>query len=314
MKNILFMFLYVVTIFIASFAQIPSNGLIAYYPFNGTVMDSSGNGHNATIVGSVTFGADRFGNANSAVYVLGTGSYIDCGSTLINSSPTSLTQCVWIKTNSSGWKNGQILDKRQSGGSGWIFLEINNGKAMTYIDIANYTNAQEDSSTSIINDNNWHFLCSVKNNDTIALYVDGILQQAVIDNTAFSSSDDYDIGQGANGCFIGYIDDVRIYNRALSAKEIMSLYNLPSVFPGMPGSCDLTPGDTLSFVASTTAQLEFLTQGYIRLPGIYDSFPTLKSISTNAPIKSAGNYWYYSSAGVGQANYRLIVPQHSLSR
>src|SRR6185503_16781133 len=46
-------------------AQIPLNGLAAYYPFNGNALDSSGNGHNGTVTGAAP-AADRFGNSNHA--------------------------------------------------------------------------------------------------------------------------------------------------------------------------------------------------------------------------------------------------------
>lgn len=42
-----------------------TNGLTAYYPFNGNANDASGNGNNGTVNGA-TLTADRFGNANSA--------------------------------------------------------------------------------------------------------------------------------------------------------------------------------------------------------------------------------------------------------
>ena len=52
-----------------------TNGLIAYYPFNGNANDASGNGNNGTVYGA-TLTADRFGNPNSAYYFNGTNNYI----------------------------------------------------------------------------------------------------------------------------------------------------------------------------------------------------------------------------------------------
>lgn len=46
-------------------AQIPTNGLVAYYPFNGNANDESGNGHNGSVTGA-TLITDRLGQASSA--------------------------------------------------------------------------------------------------------------------------------------------------------------------------------------------------------------------------------------------------------
>ena len=50
-----------------AFAQIPTNGLIGYWPFNGNAKDQSGNNNNG-VCGTVTLTTDRFGNPNSAYY------------------------------------------------------------------------------------------------------------------------------------------------------------------------------------------------------------------------------------------------------
>lgn len=49
------------------FSQIPTSGLVAYYPFNGNANDLSGNSYNGTVDGA-TLTLDRFGNANNAYY------------------------------------------------------------------------------------------------------------------------------------------------------------------------------------------------------------------------------------------------------
>jgi hypothetical protein len=46
----------------SAFAQIPTNGLVGYWPFNGNANDESGNGNNLPNVGSAPFVTDRFGN------------------------------------------------------------------------------------------------------------------------------------------------------------------------------------------------------------------------------------------------------------
>ena len=63
-------------LFANTFAQvIPTNGLVAYYPFNGNANDYSLNANNGTVI-DATLTADRFGNTNSAYQFNGNGSYI----------------------------------------------------------------------------------------------------------------------------------------------------------------------------------------------------------------------------------------------
>ncbi len=62
------------------FAQVPTTGLVAYYPFNGTAQDASGNGNHGAAQNGVTFGTDRFGAAGKAANFDGVDDYIDLGS------------------------------------------------------------------------------------------------------------------------------------------------------------------------------------------------------------------------------------------
>ena len=77
-KNLLI--LVVITMMMATTiqAQIPTNGLVAYYPFSGNANDSSGKGNNlSNNIKNVTYGIDRFGKANSCVNFSGSGEYLN---------------------------------------------------------------------------------------------------------------------------------------------------------------------------------------------------------------------------------------------
>lgn len=64
-RHLLSLLTIVITIFTTTEAQIPTNGLIAWYPFSGNAKDSSGNGNNATPNNTILT-TDRFGRANKA--------------------------------------------------------------------------------------------------------------------------------------------------------------------------------------------------------------------------------------------------------
>src|ERR1039458_3177906 len=85
---------------IGCFAQVDlSNGLIAWYPFNGNANDASSNGHNG-IVKNATLTKDRFGNDNNAYYCDGTNKAITVLG-LSDYKATGITISIWIKTTAS---------------------------------------------------------------------------------------------------------------------------------------------------------------------------------------------------------------------
>jgi len=135
---------------------------------------------------------------------------------------TKFTVVAWIKTSSNlEWQT--ILG---SWGCGWNVLAVHYGKLLYsyYLDRVGtlYFTGQ-----TYINDNKWHMVTLVYNTfNNIRLYVDGRFDN----NVPTSSSSGGPVGPfyriGTNGCgyFPGIIDEVRIYNRALSEEEIKALY------------------------------------------------------------------------------------------
>ena len=92
-------------------AQIPTNGLVAYYPFSGNANDSSGNGNNGTVYGA-TLTTDRFGNANSAYSFDGVSNYINIANSILPSTSTSLSISLWFIATTNG---GEHLISDRSG-------------------------------------------------------------------------------------------------------------------------------------------------------------------------------------------------------
>src|ERR1700749_455610 len=79
-----------------------TNGLVAYYSFNGNVNDLSGNHKNGVINGSgITFTADRDGLTNAALHFTGSGGYVSITPTPFNIN-ADYSICFWIKLDGSG--------------------------------------------------------------------------------------------------------------------------------------------------------------------------------------------------------------------
>jgi hypothetical protein len=177
--------------FTTPFPPPPTNGLVAYYPFNQNATDESGNNRHGTVMQAIPV-ADRFGS-NNKEYGFdcnnGTERYIYSNIGKYN----TITFCVWFKSS--------------------------------------YPTTYDNS----IADNNWHFVvASFVQNDKLLLYLDNQLIKTTPYTIGNPSDDLLYIGRFINDNaasvlhqthFNGSIDDIRIYNRALSTDEISSLYN-----------------------------------------------------------------------------------------
>ena len=101
-------------------SYVPTNGLVAYYPFNGNANDESGNGNNGTVNGA-TLTSDRFGNSGKAYSFDGISNYIQT----LNSGPTGtgITVSYWYKSIQADPNVGVI----SFGGNIWSsYFEVTN--------------------------------------------------------------------------------------------------------------------------------------------------------------------------------------------
>jgi hypothetical protein len=100
-KRILFAF-FLWSSFYTATAQVPSNvptnGLVGYWPFSGNANDVSGNAKNGTVTGA-TLTSDRFGSANSAYNFSGVTQFITCPSISELNGSSSASFSLWVKIN-----------------------------------------------------------------------------------------------------------------------------------------------------------------------------------------------------------------------
>lgn len=215
-----------------------SEGLVGYWKmdessWNGTsgeVIDSSGNGNHGTRQGDATTGSGQFGNGGSFD---GTGDYINLGSEQQISSQNA-TASIWYKQNGNSGDSSatthQFISANTYNPFNWLCSR--NNRASYWI------NGGENNGwhlgTTDLSDNKWHHIALVfelNKNKTYSLYVDGNLESqetnsdGALNTTYIRYIATYD---GVNRLANGTIDDVRVYNRALSPAEIRDLYNWAS--------------------------------------------------------------------------------------
>jgi hypothetical protein len=216
-----------------------TSGLVAYYPFTGNANDASGNGNNpadpADVVATLT--TDRFGHVDSAYEFDGRGSQILIPSTPSSSleTPTTAgTMAAWIRLDGYslvGDGFGPILMKTTTtGGSAStnpFMYRMLAGTGGIGIALNTWDHSAGGSYSFDTTGTRWYHVASTWDGATARFYVDG----GLVDETAFAqtaSSDGLPLVIGADTpglyeSFNGTLDEIRIYNRALSAAEIQFL-------------------------------------------------------------------------------------------
>jgi hypothetical protein len=224
------------------------NGLVAYYPFNGNANDESGNGKNGTIIGSPLLVNDRFGFNNSAYEFKSGLNKILTKNIILGSESNGKTSVSfwmnWSGTYSSEIDNGSFLiywgDYKGSlylqGKQPWFPSNVTTRFGINA--------ASGDGETFGISDfsgiaNKWIQVVAIFNNGAIEtgeLYINGSKIGADLFkccsqnlfNTSVSSSPSIaglQISNETRYAYIGKLDDIRFYNRALTQEEITYLAN-----------------------------------------------------------------------------------------
>jgi hypothetical protein len=202
---------------------VPTNGLVGWWPFNGNANDESGNGNNGTVNGA-TLTADRFGNANKAYSFNGTSNYIDLMNTNYNDFSIS------------GWFNADTLKSYTVQNIGQkIFSKFTNSTFNGWeieLTPTGYVSGMGLVNPNMSFINNWYFISLVytSNNQKMTLFQNGLPVDTIFSFTNTPNSAPIRIGARPNLSgnlfyFDGKLDDIGIWNRALTQQEITDLYN-----------------------------------------------------------------------------------------
>jgi len=192
------------------------------------VNDSSGNDNNGTWHGSATanWTTDTPFGTGYALDFDGTDDYVDCGNDSSLYITDEITIEAWVKVN-SGMLDGdfhRIASKENS----WYFGAYNNKFHGIIGDGSNWINSPTTTftSTNIITDT-WYHVALVYDDSTniVEIYLNGVSDGTTTADGFGSNTNGVRIGKYLSAqLWNGTIDEVRIYNRALSAEEIYEHY------------------------------------------------------------------------------------------
>lgn len=220
-------------------SYVPQYGLLGYYPFNGTPNDVSSNNAHFTNVGSVLT-TDRFGTTASAYSFNGSSQYLIQNTPNFTFGPTSsFTYSFWFNRVSTSVTGVAIMNATTAAGN-FIWLFQAGPTNMQY-----GTNKQQSAwiwLPSTTTTNVWTHIVCVYNAGLMTLYKDNVLIGTTnFTHTAVNSANmPLYVGRGVSGnYFNGKIDDVGIWNRALTTCEINDLFTNSNSLTGVNAGPDI---------------------------------------------------------------------------
>jgi hypothetical protein len=229
-KKLLVLFLIGINILTAQVpSYVPSNGLVGYWPFNGNANDDSGNGNNGTVSGAILT-TDRFGNSNTAYSF--SNSSILITNQFYNNGWTNYSICLWFLTVNKNQSSQNIFNTSPHDGEGFGYNHANKPNLFSHWknENPNIHSWNIFSANALVynptNNLTWYNLVIVKSGNIYSYYVNGVFDKS---STATISAINQLTGLrfgsiGAAEYLNGKLDDIGIWNRALTQAEITGLY------------------------------------------------------------------------------------------
>ena len=284
------------------------NGLVAYYPFNGDVKDASGNGYDGTNF-NVTMETNRFGVASAAGQFNGTSSYVILPSALVNlmSGTNPMSISAWVETSPAVTNTGNkdIVDIGAASQNA-VFAVLMLSGDLFYSEWGSTYNL---SSGIPIGDNSWHHCVASYDGLNVSLFVDGGFASA---RSAFADRLNTIGTIGVRADLVaefwnGGIDDVRIYNRALSSDEVAYLYALElqsTIQPSPTLTANLGLGPNLNLNLTGSPGSNYVLQTATNLTPPVQWLPVLTNTA------GTNGVWQFTDTNLNSAQkfYRVTTP------
>ena len=223
---------------------VPTNGLVGWWPFNGNANDESGNGNNGTVNGA-TLTIDRFGNASKAYSFDGVNDQINVSNPNNFNFGNNFSVSIWHNDrtlnfqSSTQGRSGFLISKAVSGtSSGYWFSSQNNNfgpfscnnpqKNMN----VGFWEGSSCNPTPCIDTLIWQNIVYTIQNGIYKVFLNGALVESSVSNPINISSNTSPLIFGFitnplnnDGRYNGNLDDLGIWNRALTECEVADLYN-----------------------------------------------------------------------------------------
>jgi hypothetical protein len=296
-----------------SFTTIVSAGdeIIGWWELNdasgSTAADSSTYNNDGTLVGSPAWTNDAeqgwcldFTNANNYVTIPNESDYDLTG---------NMTVMAWMKDDYVDWRNfSTIIAKGRDGGGGWALQKASRANAMSfYVDVSGMPWDGIKAGAGIF-DNQWHHVAGVYDGSNAYIYIDGGLDSNSVACSGNMATNDWPVYIGENSKTLldeatnarewnGLIDDVRVYNYALTQSQINDIYTGGPTPPGQ--ATNPSPADSATDVSvdadlswtvgsgSTSSDVYFGTSS----PGTFQGNQTATTFDPGTMSNDTTYYW-----------------------
>jgi gliding motility-associated-like protein len=234
-------------------------GLVACYPFNGNANDESGNGNNGTITPGISLTTDRNNSSDKAWAFNNTANaYIDvpASASLNTNAMAGFTFSGWFNAQApvTGAAQKRIYNLQDGSGRNYELAFDHASNKLVYANYGGSSTAVQFYSRQTFSLNNWyHITVRINSANNTELYINGVIDTFSSSPIVKPLNPTLSIGRHPiNGWnFSGKIDDIRIYNRALSMVEIIQLYNLYNPVKANAGAdTTICLGDSVRLSAS----------------------------------------------------------------
>jgi hypothetical protein len=223
-------------------SYLPANGLVGWWPFNGNANDESGNGNNG-IVNGATLTIDRFGNINSA-FNFGGSEFISGNCSNFPSGNSARTVSIWYNANAISTGAAQLWGYGGLSCGRSYIMNFNNYDVPqgSYEVQGHCVNFRKYANSPIPFNGTWHNLILSYDGNQFRFYNNGTLvftsSNSILDTYVASRIFCFGKQPVPDGLspytvpeypgFNGKIDDIAIWNRALTQQEITNLYSASS--------------------------------------------------------------------------------------
>jgi Concanavalin A-like lectin/glucanases superfamily len=315
-----------ITVSVRDFSVTQSGDLVAYYPFNGDAADASGHGNNGTVYGAMPV-PDRFGIPGSAFAFDGSNDYIEVPNGPTLNFTGSVTINFWMKV-AELFAREQYPLSHGNWERRWK-VSISNGRLRWTIK-TDVRITDLDSESLLVTDSLYNVTVRYDGSD-FEVYLNGELDAfSAVSGQILTTDINLTIGQvlpGNQGYnFKGVLDDIRIYNYALSLADIVALYRsgtgVSEQSPGLPAAYALDQNFPNPFNPGTT--IRFAVPGRTRTSHIVltifdqlgrevetllraDVSPGYHSIRWNPAGRASGVYYYRLVTSDGSWVRKMIL-------
>jgi hypothetical protein len=267
-----------------------TNGLVAYYSFNGNADDTFGT-NNGTPYG-ITYVTDRFGNPNAAASFAGnSSSYIVINTT--NFTLTTLSISVWINpTVGLGIEGPRVFS---TGGYELTCYNPSSDLGLTPR-VAEFVDGLI---SSVFEAGVWTHVVATLSSNQVNIYLNGSLSVSVTNSelpsfVGWLPTIGVNAGNYNNDNYGGLIDDLAVYNRVLSPQEVSELYE------SFASGIITLPTITITGSTNQVYSVQYVTNL---------SLSNWTSLASNIVLQGTGPYYYPDTSSIGQPQrfYRVVV-------